>query len=122
MLPGAGGTQRLPRLVGVGRAKELPYSGESIDAQEAFRIGLANRVVADESLMEIALEIAGRLAARPPVALRQIKSAVNRGINMDLQSALAYESRCFEMLFTTRDQKEGMQAFVEKRKPKFEGK
>jgi enoyl-CoA hydratase len=121
VLPGAGGTQRLPRLVGVGRAKELLYSGESIDAQEAFRIGLVNKVVAADSLRETALEMAGRLAARAPVALRLIKSAVNRGINMELQSALAYESRCFEMLFTTRDQKEGMQAFVEKRKPEFEG-
>jgi enoyl-CoA hydratase len=122
VLPGAGGTQRLPRLVGVGRAKELLYSGESIDAQEAFRIGLVNKVVAADSLRETALEMAGRLAARAPVALRLIKSAVNRGINMELQSALAYESRCFEMLFTTRDQKEGMQAFVEKRKPEFEGR
>ena len=121
-MPGAGGTQRLPRLVGVGRAKELLYSGESIDAQEAFRIGLVNKVVAADSLRETALEMAGRLAARAPVALRLIKSAVNRGINMELQSALAYESRCFEMLFTTRDQKEGMQAFVEKRKPEFEGR
>jgi enoyl-CoA hydratase len=121
VLPGAGGTQRMPRLVGVGRAKELLYSGESIDAHEAFRIGLVNKVVADDSLMETALEMAGRLAARPPVALRLIKSAVNRGINMDLKSSLEYESRCFEMLFTTRDQKEGMQAFVEKRDPEFEG-
>jgi len=121
VLPGAGGTQRLPRLVGVGRAKELLYSGESIDAQEAYRIGLVNKVVADDVLKKTALEMAGRLAVRPPVALRLIKSAVNRGVNMELQSALAYESRCFEMLFTTRDQKEGMRAFVEKRKPDFEG-
>ena len=121
VLPGAGGTQRLPRLVGVGRAKELLYSGDSIDAQEAFRIGLVNQVIADDGLMEKALEMAGRLASRPPVALRLIKSAVNRGISMSLESALDYESRAFEMLFTTQDQKEGMLAFVEKRKPKFAG-
>ena len=121
VLPGAGGTQRLPRLVGVGRAKELLFSGDSIDAQEAFRIGLVNRVVADDHLMETALKTAGRLAGRPPVALRLIKSAVDRGINMDLPSALEYEARSFEMLFTTADQKEGMQAFIEKRAPKFEG-
>lgn len=122
VLPGAGGTQRLPRLVGVGRAKELLYSGDSIEAAEAFRIGLVNRVVAQDSLMETAQQMAGRLAARPPVALRLIKSAVDRGIGMDLQSALQYEARSFEMLFTTRDRKEGMQAFVEKRKPQFAGK
>ena len=122
VLPGAGGTQRLPRLIGVGRAKEMLYSGESIDAQEAFRIGLANRVVADDSLMETALEMAGRLSEKPPVALKLIKSAVDRGIGMDLKTALEYETRCFEMLFTTRDQKEGMRAFVEKRNPEFEGR
>ena len=122
VLPGAGGTQRLPRLVGVGGAKELLYSGESIDAQEAFRIGLVNKVVADSRLMETTLEMAEQLATRPPVALRLIKSAVDRGMSLDLQSALAYESRCFEMLFTTLDQKEGMQAFVEKRTPKFQGR
>ena len=122
VLPGAGGTQRLPRLVGAGRAKELLYTGDSIDAQEAYRIGLANNVVTVDSLMETAHRMAASLAERPPVALRLIKSAVDEGLDMDLQSALKYESRCFEMLFTTQDQKEGMQAFIEKRKPEFEGK
>ena len=121
VLPGAGGTQRLPRLVGIGRAKELLYFGDSINAREAFLIGLVNRVVANDSLVKTAEDMAERLASRPPVALRLIKSAVDKGFNMDLPSALAYESRSFEMLFTTRDQKEGMQAFIEKRKPEFKG-
>ena len=121
VMPGAGGTQRLPRLVGAGRAKEIMYSGDSIDAQEAFRIGLVNRVVADDRMMQAALEVAGQLAARPPVALAMIKSAVNRGADLDLKAALEYEARCFEILFATRDRKEGMQAFVDKRQAEFKG-
>ncbi len=105
VLPGAGGTQRLPRLVGAGRAKELLYTGDSIDAAEALRIGLVNRITEHGSLMETAQKMAGRLAVRPPVAIRLIKSAVNRGLNMDLQGALEYEARSFEMLFTTRSKR-----------------
>jgi enoyl-CoA hydratase len=121
VIPGGGGTQRLPRLVGVGRAKELLYTGDSIDAQEAYRIGLVNKVVPPESLMDEARTMAAKLAKRPPVALKMTKLAVNEGINMDLYSAIGHESRCFEILFSTADQKEGMQAFIEKREPKFTG-
>lgn len=121
VIPGGGGTQRLPRLIGVGRAKELLYTGDSINAQEAYRIGLANKVVPLDSLMDEARKLALRLVKQPAFALRMNKLAVNEGINMDLYSALGHESRCFEILFSTEDRKEGMQAFVEKREPNFKG-
>lgn len=122
VIPGGGGTQRLPRLIGLGKAKELLYTGDSIDAQEAYRIGLVNKLVPVESLMDEAKKMALKLAGQPGFALKMIKMVVNDGINMDLQSALAYEARCFEILFSTEDQKEGMRAFMEKRKPGFKGK
>jgi len=122
VLPGAGGTQRLPRLVGMGRAKELLFSGDPIDAQEAFRIGLVNKVVPGDSLMDEARKMARTFIARPGYALMMIKELVDSGLNMDLNSALAHEARCFEILFSTEDQKEGMQAFVEKRKPVFKNR
>ena len=119
LLPGAGGTQRLPRLVGVGRAKELLFSGDPINAQEAYRIGLVNKVVPAESVMDEARKMARTFLERPRYALMMIKRLVNTGIEMDLNSALEYEARCFEILFSTEDQKEGLKAFVEKRKPEF---
>jgi len=122
VIPGGGGTQRLPRLIGLGRAKELLYSGKSIDAQEAYRIGLVNKVVPLGSLLDEAKNMAAKYARQPGFALKIIKKVVNEGINMDLQSALTYELRCFELLFATEDQKEGMQAFIEKRKPTFKGR
>jgi enoyl-CoA hydratase len=122
VMPGGGGTQRLPRLVGMGRAKEMIYLGDSIDAAEAYRIGLVNRVVPPEKLMEESRAMASKLATRPPLALKMCKRVVNDGMTMDARSALAYESRCFEILFSTEDQKEGMGAFSEKRKPVFRGK
>ena len=122
VIPGGGGTQRLPRLVGVGRAKELLFSGDSIDAREAYRIGLVNKVVAGGLLMDEAKKIAIKLAGQPAIALKMIKTSVNQGLNMDLPSALDYEARCFEILFSTEDQKEGMKAFIEKRSPAFKGK
>ena len=122
VLPGAGGTQRLPRLIGAGRAKEMLYLGDPIDVNEAYRIGLANKVVKLDSLMDEARKMAAKLAKQPAYGVKMIKSCVNKGINMDLQSALDYESRCFEFLFSTEDQKEGIRAFVEKRKPAYKGK
>jgi enoyl-CoA hydratase len=119
IIPGAGGTQRLPRIIGVTRAKELLYTGDFIDAQEAYRIGLVNKVVPTASLMEEAKKMAGKIARQPGFALKITKIAVNDGMNMDMKSAMAYEARCFEMLFSTADQKEGVRAFVEKRKPVF---
>lgn len=122
VIPGAGGTQRLPRLVGLGRAKELLFTGDTIDAQEAYRIGLVNKVVPVEVLMSETKKMALKLTKQPPLALKTTKTVVNEGINMNIQSALALEARGFEILFSTEDQKEGMKAFLEKRKPIFKGK
>lgn len=119
IIPGAGGTQRLPRLIGITKAKELLYTGDTIDANEAYRLGLVNKVVPVDSLMDEARILALKIVRQPGVALRAIKLAVNGGICMDIKSAVAYEARCFEMLFSTEDQKEGARAFIEKRKPMF---
>ncbi|SMC89619.1 enoyl-CoA hydratase [Desulfocicer vacuolatum DSM 3385] len=122
VIPGAGGTQRLPRLIGMGRAKEMLFSGDPINAQEAYRIGLVNRIFPAGSLMDEAVKLAEKFAGRPRLALKANKTAVSTGMDMDLQSALAYEARCFELLFSTEDLKEGVQAFMEKRKPVFKGR
>lgn len=119
---GFGGTQRLPRLVGTGLASELLFTGDIIDAQEAYRIGLVNRVYPLETLMEEAQKLAQRIAGRAPVAVQLTKSAIQRGINLDLDSAQAYEAEVFGLTFSTSDQTEGCTAFVEKRKPAFEGR
>jgi enoyl-CoA hydratase len=122
ILPGGGGTQRLPRLIGAGLAKELIFTGDFIDAQEAHRIGLVNKVVPVEELFTEAEKLARKLAERGAVALRLAKSAVNEGLRMDLEAGIKYEHQCFSMLFATEDQKEGMKAFIEKRKPQFKGR
>ena len=122
ILPGAGGTQRLPRLVGVGRAKELIFSGGYIKADEALRIGLVNKVVPADQLSMETKKMAKRFAVQGAVALRLAKSAVNEGLRMDLEAGLEYEHKCFSLLFATEDQKEGMKAFMEKRPAKFQGK
>jgi enoyl-CoA hydratase len=121
-IPGAGGTQRLPRLIGLGKARELLFTGDTIDAQEAYRIGLVNKVVPVQSLMDETKKMALKMVRQPSVALKMTKIAVNEGINMDLQSALAYGERCFEIVASTEDRKEGMKAFMEKRPPIFKGK
>lgn len=121
ILPGAGGTQRLPRLVGPARAKELLFSGDIIDADEAHRIGLVNRVADDDALAGQAFTWAGKLAEMPQFALRLTKNAVNDGADLALDSGLAIEARCFEMVFSSRDREEGLSAFLEKRKPTFPG-
>jgi len=122
LLPGAGGTQRLTRLVGATKAKELVFTGESIDAQEALRIGLVNKVVPQEKLMEEALSLAKKLAQKPPLAIKIAKKLINEGENVDLDSALRYEAQFFALLFSTEDSKEGIKAFLEKKKPEFKGK
>jgi len=119
IIPGFGGTQRLPRLVGKGRALELALTGEMIDAREALRIGLVNRVVAQEDLLEEARQLARKIAAKSLVALRLCKEAVGNGLEMDLARACAYEAELFAHCFSTADQKEGMGAFLEKRPPSF---
>ena len=120
--PGFGGTQRLPRLVGKGRAKELLFTGDMIDAAEAYRIGLVNQVVAPQELINAAKTMARKILSRAPIAVQVCKSAVNEGLNVDLDSGIAYEAEVFGLCFATEDQKEGMTAFMEKRKANFIGK
>jgi len=122
VIPGGGGTQRLPRLIGMAKAKELLFTGETIDALEAYRLGLVNKVVPVSDLMTEAKALAQRIAVLPGVAMKMTKFAVNGGMSMDMKSALAYEARCFELLFSTGDQKEGTGAFLEKRKPMFKNR
>ena len=122
IIPGDGGTQRLPRLVGQGRAMEMIITGDFIDAQEAYRIGLANRVFPPEKLREKAMELAQKIASRPPLAVRYAKEAVNRSQEGDTASGFALESYLHALSCTTEDKKEGVAAFLEKRKGKFKGK
>ena len=122
IIPGDGGTQRLPRLVGQGRAMEMILTGDFIDAQEAYRIGLVNRVFPHEKLMEKAMELAEKIASRPPLAVRYAKEAVNRSQEGDSASGFALESYLHALSCTTEDKKEGVAAFLEKRKGKFKGK
>ncbi|HWJ04027.1 MAG TPA: enoyl-CoA hydratase-related protein [Verrucomicrobiae bacterium] len=119
---GFGGTQRLPRLVGRGKAKEILYTGDMYSAKEALEIGLVDRVVPAAELREYCLNLANKILSRSPVAVRLTKTAVNKGLDMDLANALGYEAEIFALCFATGDQKEGMTAFVEKRKPDFPGK
>ncbi|KGK82698.1 crotonase [Desulfosporosinus sp. HMP52] len=119
---GFGGTQRLPRLVGAGLASELLFTGDIIDVNEAYRIGLVNKVYPLDTLLEEAMKLAKKIASRAPVAVQLSKSAIQRGVNMDLDSAQAYEAEVFGLTFSTQDQTEGCSAFLEKRKPAFEGK
>jgi len=122
IIPGFAGTQRLPRIVGKGRAKELLLTADIIDAQEAYRIGLVNKVATAAELMIVAKGVAEKMMSRAEVAVRLCKSAVNQGMNMDLESGAAYEAEAFGLCFSTTDQKEGMTAFVEKRKAIFVGR
>ena len=119
LIPGGGATQRLPRLIGAARAKELLFTGEMFDAQTALGMGLVNKVVPPDKLMEEVTALATTIAAKPAVALKMIKHAVDHGINMDLNSALAFEGECFILSYTSEDGREGLRAFVEKRKPQF---
>lgn len=121
IIPGDGGTQRLPRLVGAGRAMEMILTGDPIDAREAFRIGLVNRVFPVESLMEKAVEMARTIASRPPLAVRFAKEAVNQSTEGG-SAGYALESSLHALACTTEDKKEGVAAFLEKRKSAFRGK
>ncbi len=122
IMPGSGATQRLPRLLGVGRAKEILFTGDNINAQEAYRIGLVSKVVPKEKLMDEARALAKKLAAKAPKSLALIKKCVDSGLDMDLPSGLTLEMDCFSIAFTSEDGREGVNAFVEKRKPTFKGK
>jgi len=122
IIPGAGGTQRLPRIIGLTKAKELLFTGGIIKADEALRIGLLNKVVPLKDLLNEAKNMALMIAEKPPVAVKMAKMCLINGLQMNLSQALNYELRCVEFLFSTEDQKEGMNAFIEKRKPQFKGR
>lgn len=121
IIPGAGGTQRLQRLVGIGKAKELIFTGDILDAAEAERIGLVNKVVEPEQLMATAREMAEKIMAKGPVAVNVAKAAINVGANTDLFSGLLFERFAQTVAFGTEDRIEGTTAFLEKRKPNFRG-
>ncbi|AMV70447.1 enoyl-CoA hydratase-related protein [Desulfuromonas carbonis] len=122
VIPGFGGTLRLARLVGKGRAKELIFTGDMIDAAEACRIGLANRVVAADQLLPEAKKLAAKIAAKGPLAVRFAKEAIDSGLEMDQDRAGRFEADLFGLCFASADQKEGMSAFLEKRQAKFSGR
>ena len=117
--PGFAGTQRLPRIVGSAKAKELIFTAGTINAEEALEIGLVNRVIEDEELMEKAMEMANTIASRSFTAIKYAKKAVTTGSHVDMETANAIEADSFALCFASADQKEGMSAFLEKRKPKF---
>ncbi|MEN6463194.1 MAG: enoyl-CoA hydratase-related protein [Syntrophomonas sp.] len=122
IIPGGGGTQRLPRLIGMAKAKELIFLGDIIDAAAAEKIGLVNKVVPTESLLEEAQKLARKIAVKPAVAMQMTKEAMNVGINLDITSGLILEIQNFVTAFASADAKEGLSAFVEKRKPKYTDK
>ncbi len=122
IIPGAGGTQRLSRLIGAAKAKELIFLGDIIDAVTAEKLGLVNKVVPAASLLEEARKLAAKLAAKPAVALKMAKEAINTGLNLDINSALKMEIQNFITAFASADRQEGMSAFIEKRKPNFSDK
>jgi len=121
VFPGFGGTQRLPRLIGKGKAKELILTGAMISAEEAKNLGLVNRIFPAESLMDETRKVAEKISANGPLAVQLAKSVIDRGYNLDLKAGCHLEAVTFGTCFTTTDQKEGMTAFVEKRKPEFTG-
>ncbi len=121
LLPGYGGTQRLTRLVGKGRAMEMMLTGAPIAADEALRIGLVNRVVPATELMAAARTLAAQLARSAPIAMRYIINAVNKGVEMPFAEACQYEATLFGLVASTDDMREGTAAFLEKRKPEFKG-
>lgn len=122
ILPGGGGTQRLARLVGAKRAMLLLMTGRMFSAAEALAMGVISDMAPTGQALARAIEIARDIAALPPIAIRQIKKVVKAGLDLALDDALTLEQEAYEQLYATSDQKEGMRAFLEKRKPKFEGK
>jgi enoyl-CoA hydratase len=122
IMPGAGGTQRLTRAVGKQKAMEIILTGNAVSADEAYRIGLVNRVVPAESLMDEAKKMANEIASKPPISVRAAKEAILRAQDTTLEVGLDFERKAFYTLFATEDGKEGMKAFLEKRKPVFKGK
>lgn len=121
VMPGAGGTQRLTKLIGRTKALQWLWSGEMMEAEEAKTLGIVNQLLPSDSLYEETVQYAKELANKPPLALRLIKEAVNKAVDTPLQEGMHFERKNFSLLFSSKDQKEGMQAFLEKRKPNFKG-
>jgi len=119
LIPGGGGSQRLPRLIGVRKAKEMIYTGGLLPAEEALRLGLVNIVVEKERLMEEALSVCERVKSKSPTALKLAKRAINSALSMSLQDGLAFESELYSKILSSRDAKEGLRAFLEKRQPQY---
>lgn len=119
--PGFSGTQRLPRLVGLSKAKEIIFTGDAISAQEAWRIGLVNEVCEPETLIEKAIEIGNKIASRAPLAVSYSKEAIQKGLDVDLDSGIAMEANLFGLCFASKDQKEGMKTFLAKSSTDFKG-
>ena len=122
IIPGSGAPSAWPGLIGKGYAKEMIYTGAMVDAEEAHRIGLVNRVVEPDQLIPTCEEVCRKIMKKAPIAIASAKDAINRGLSMDLDSGLSYEAQVFGTCFATLDQKEGMKAFLEKRKPVFMNK
>ena len=122
IIPGGGATQRLPRMIGVCRAKELIFTSDIITAEEAFNLGMINRVVPEDQLMPTAKEIAKKIATKSPAALKLAKQAINYGMQTNLESGLKYEYELYSLSLGLEDKVEGVNAFLEKRPPKFVGR
>lgn len=122
VIPGGGATQRLPRMIGVCRAKELIFTSDIISAEEAFKLGMINRVVPEDQLMPTAKEIAKKIATKSPAALKLAKQAINYGMQTSLETGLKYEYELYSLSLGLEDKKEGVNAFLEKRAPKFVGR
>ncbi len=122
IIPGAGGTQRLPRLIGRGKAKELIFTGRRVDAQEALQIGLVNQICEQASLIDECLKMAAMICEAGPIAIEQAKYAINYGLETDLHTGLGIESNAYWITIPTEDRLEGLAAFQEKRKPVYKGK
>ncbi|MFJ5625386.1 enoyl-CoA hydratase [Peribacillus loiseleuriae] len=122
IIPGAGGTQRLPRIVGVSFAKELIFTARKIDAEEALKLGILNKITEADQLMNKALELAAEISRNAPLSLKAAKKAINEGIDMEIARGLEIEKRWYDTIIESKDRLEGLQAFKEKRRPLFTGK
>ena len=122
IIPGGGGTQRLPRLVGKAIAKEMIFTGRTLRAQEALKIGLVNQVVPDGEELRAAKDMAMQIMSKAPVAVRMSKKAINEGLDADYEKSFEIEAECFREISKTEDLVEGIKAFLEKRQPEFKGK
>lgn len=122
IIPGGGGTQRLPRIIGVAKAKELIFTGRRVDAKEALEIGLVNKVTSQQNLLDECLKMADMISETGPIAVEMAKYAIDRGIETDLATGLAIESNAYRVTIPTEDRIEGLTAFREKRKPQYKGR